>query len=43
MNNETPPKKLFVMISSGLATEKSTVGFTIANGGITSGLSVDIF
>lgn len=36
-------KKLVVVITHGLDHELSTVGFTIANGGITSGLAVDIF
>ncbi len=36
-------KKLFVVITHGLDHELSSVGFTIANGGITSGLSVDVF
>jgi predicted peroxiredoxin len=37
------PKKLFVVITHGTEHELSSVAFTIANGGITSGLSVDIF
>ena len=37
------PKKLFVVITHGLEHELSSVGFTIANGGITAGLSVDVF
>ena len=36
-------KKLFVLITHGTDHELSSVAFTIANGGITSGLSVDIF
>jgi predicted peroxiredoxin len=36
-------KKLFVVITHGLDHELSSVGFTIANGGITQGLSVDVF
>ncbi len=39
----TPNKKLFVVITHGLAHELSTVAFTIANGGMTSGLAVEIF
>lgn len=38
-----PQKKLFVVMTHGLDHELSSVGFTIANGGITSGLSVDVF
>lgn len=37
------PKKLFVTISHGNDHELSSVGFTIANGGLTAGLSVSIF
>ncbi|MFW5875401.1 MAG: DsrE family protein [Myxococcota bacterium] len=37
------PKKLFVVISHSTEHELSSVGFTIANGGLTSGLSVSIF
>lgn len=36
-------KKLFVMITHGNDHELSSVGFTIANGGLTAGLSVSIF
>ncbi len=36
-------RKLVVMISHGIEDELSSVGFTIANGGITSGLNVSIF
>lgn len=36
-------KSLFVIISHGLEHELSSVGFTIANGGITEGLRVDVF
>jgi predicted peroxiredoxin len=43
MNMTTPNKILFVLITHGTDHELSSVGFTIANGGITSGLSVDIF
>jgi predicted peroxiredoxin len=43
MNMTTPNKRLFVLITHGTDHELSSVGFTIANGGITSGLSVDIF
>jgi predicted peroxiredoxin len=35
--------KLVVMITNGIASELSSVGFTIANGGITAGLKVSIF
>lgn len=37
------PKKLFVVISHSTEHELSSVGLTIANGGLTSGLSVSIF
>lgn len=37
------PKKLFVLISHSTEHELSSVGFTIANGGLTAGLSVSIF
>lgn len=37
------PKKLFVVISHSTEHELSSVGFTIANGGITAGLSVSVF
>jgi len=43
MTTSETPKKLFVVITKGLEHETSSVGFTIANGGITSGLSVDVF
>lgn len=36
-------KKLFVLITHGNDHELSSVGFTIANGGLTAGLSVSIF
>lgn len=36
-------RELVVMISHGTDSEKSSVGFTIANGGITAGLKVAIF
>jgi predicted peroxiredoxin len=35
--------KLVVMMTNGIASELSSVGFTIANGGITAGLKVSIF
>jgi predicted peroxiredoxin len=35
--------KLVVMIKEGIAHELSSVGFTIANGGITAGLKVFVF
>jgi predicted peroxiredoxin len=41
MSDQT--KKLFVVITHSTEHELSSVGFTIANGGITSGLSVSIF
>jgi predicted peroxiredoxin len=36
-------EKLVVMITNGIASELSSVGFTIANGGITAGLKVSVF
>ena len=36
-------RDLVVMISKGIEDELSSVGFTIANGGITAGLKVSIF
>jgi predicted peroxiredoxin len=42
MTTETP-KKLFVVMTHGADHELSSVGWTIANGGLTSGLSVSIF
>lgn len=39
----TETDKLVIMISNGIASELSSVAFTIANGGITSGLKVSIF
>jgi predicted peroxiredoxin len=36
-------RKLVVLITQGLESEVSSVAFTIANGGITSGLDVSIF
>lgn len=41
MSNET--KKLVVLMTHGADHELSSVGFTIANGGITAGLDVSIF
>ncbi|MBL9053918.1 MAG: DsrE family protein [Tabrizicola sp.] len=35
--------KLVVMITNGIASELSSVAFTIANGGITAGLKVSVF
>jgi predicted peroxiredoxin len=35
--------KLVVMITKGIESELSSVGFTIANGGITAGLKVFVF
>jgi hypothetical protein len=47
-NEETRPmaqeaKELVCMITGGTDHELSSVGFTIANGGITAGLKVFIF
>lgn len=36
-------RELVVMIAHGIDDEMSSVGFTIANGGLTSGLKVTIF
>ena len=36
-------RDLVVNLSQGLDTERSSVAFTIANGGITSGLKVSVF
>ena len=36
-------RELVVMISHGIDDEMSSVGFTIANGGLTAGLNVTIF
>ena len=36
-------RKLVVLVTQGLESELSSVAFTIANGGITSGLDVSIF
>jgi predicted peroxiredoxin len=35
--------KLVVVMTNGIASELSSVGFTIANGGITAGLQVSVF
>ena len=37
------PRNLVVLITGGLESEKSSVAFTIANGGLTAGLKVSIF
>lgn len=36
-------EKLVVMMTNGIASELSSVGFTIANGAITAGLKVSVF
>jgi predicted peroxiredoxin len=41
MSEET--KKLVVLVTKGIESELSSVAFTIANGGITSGLQVFVF
>ena len=41
MNSET--RKLVVVISQGLDNERASVAWSIANGGIKSGLDVSIF
>ena len=35
--------KLVVLVTNGIASELSSVAFTIANGGITAGLKVSVF
>ena len=35
--------KLVLVMTNGIASELSSVGFTIANGGITAGLKVSVF
>lgn len=37
------PKKLLVLMTSGLDDERSSVALSIANGGITEGLEVTLF
>ncbi len=37
------PRNLVVLITNGIESEKSSVAFTIANGGMTCGLKVTIF
>jgi predicted peroxiredoxin len=37
------PRNLVVLITAGLESEKSSVAFTIANGGLTAGLKVSVF
>ena len=37
------PRNLVVLITHGTESEKSSVAFTIANGGITAGLKVSVF
>ena len=37
------PRELVVLITHGMDDERSSVAFTIANGGITAGLQVSIF
>jgi predicted peroxiredoxin len=43
MSDSTSTRQLVVMISHSTDHELSSVGFTIANGGITSGLDVTVF
>jgi len=43
VDNDTEPRSLVIMITHGIEDELSSVAFTIANGGITSGLRVSIF
>ncbi|MFL6624013.1 MAG: DsrE family protein [Sulfurifustaceae bacterium] len=40
---EQGKKQLVVMITKGIDNELSSVGFTIANGGLTAGMDVAIF
>jgi len=37
------PRHLVVVVTHGIESEKSSVAFTIANGGITAGLRVAVF
>jgi predicted peroxiredoxin len=37
------PRNLVVLITAGIESEKSSVAFTIANGGLTAGLKVSVF
>jgi predicted peroxiredoxin len=39
----TGTDKLVVLVTNGIASELSSVAFTIANGGITAGLKVSVF
>jgi predicted peroxiredoxin len=39
----TEPRNLVLLITHGIDHELSSVGFTIANGGITAGLRVTVF
>ncbi|MBA3910072.1 MAG: peroxiredoxin [Rhodobacter sp.] len=39
----TDTDKLVVLMTNGIASELSSIAFTIANGGITAGLKVSIF
>jgi predicted peroxiredoxin len=41
--SETTPRNLVVLITSGPYSEKASVAFTIANGGMTAGLKVSVF
>ncbi len=41
--SEQGPRSMVIMISHGIEDERSTIGLTIANGSITSGLNVAIF
>lgn len=38
-----PAKELVILMTKGIDDERSSVAFTIANGGITAGLKVSIF
>ncbi|MEP9376741.1 DsrE family protein [Aquabacter sp. CN5-332] len=40
---QTSTDKLVVMVTKGIESELSSVAFTIANGGMTSGLKVSVF
>lgn len=41
--SDITPRNLVVLVTNGPETEKASVAFTIANGGITSGLKVSVF
>ena len=40
---DTPPKKLVVIVTAGATNDKATVGFTIANAALSTGMHVAVF